>query len=500
MNLSNIRRQRQAIERSLCIDSLRYFFVAAWPHMEPTIALLPSVAIDGMCAAGQALAEGRIKRLANSTCPGTSKSLFWSVAFPAWIELREGGRERIMVGSYAWAFATRDSRRCRDLMQTDWYRSLVDGEWEIREDANRNDDFWTTTTGRRLITSVEGKSTGERCSWQIMDDTLSAADALSTSAKAEAVRWVNQVLPSRLQDQRTDPRVMVGQRLAVDDTIAEAIRQGWPYLYLPAVLGPCPELGIDEETEPCELRDDAGELIWRDPRAPGEHIVELLDIPALVRLKQELGSSAFAAQYLQRPADDSSALIRRAWWRFHGDGRDVRPAGCDVELPVVDTPDRFDRITIAVDLTFGSVTGDYAVCSAWGAVGPDRYLLAHWRKRAGFEESLAAITQMARDYPSAKVLVEKAANGAASIEMLRKKMPNVVAQKPIGKKMQRLGAIAPTVESGHCYLPLGMPGLADFVEELAGATKHDDQCDVTAYAVLDLNSAPMRVLHGGLTG
>lgn len=489
---------QRAAHRELLTRSFARFFRAAWPYMEPTVPLMPSVAVDGMIAAGQAVAEGRIQRLAVSTCPGTSKSLVWSVAFPAWLMLRLHGGARIMVGSYAWAFATRDSRRCRDLMQTDWYRGLVNEQWQIRDDANRNDDFWTTATGRRLITSTEGKSTGERCSWQIIDDALSAADSLSSAAKLEAVRWVNQVLPSRMQDQRTDPRVMVAQRLCVDDPIADVIRQGWKYLCLPAVIGPCPELEVGEDVEPCVLLDDSGREVWRDPRKPGEPIVALLDVPALVRLRAGMTSSAFSAQYLQRPADDSAALIKRTWWRFYGEGK--RPAGCDETTEARELPDRLDRITIAVDLTFGSTTGDFAVCSAWGARGPDRYLLAHWRKRAGFEESLAAIEQMARDYPSAKVLIEKAANGAASIEMLRKRIPNVLAQKPLGKKLQRLGAIAPTVEAGNCYLPLGMPGLGDFVEELAGATKHDDQCDVTAYAVLDLNTTSTRVVHGGLTG
>lgn len=422
--------------------------------------------------------------------PGTGKSKLVAVGFPAWLLLRSCGQARVMVGSYSFDFAKRDSQFCRDLVQSDWYQALIAGEWQIRDDANSKDDWWTTTAGRRLVTSVEGKSTGERCTMQIIDDALNAKDTFSNPAKLEAIRWVDQVLPSRLEDQREDPRVIVGQRLSVDDPISAVLKKGWRYLDLSAVLGPCPELEIGEDVSACELLDDRGALVWKDPRKPGQPIVELLDLPSLARLRVDLGSSAFSAQYLQRPADDSAALIRRSWWRFYAPSdsvRDQRPAGCDETSLPADKPERFDRITVAVDLTFGSVVGDYAVVSAWGARGPDRFLLAHWRKRAGFEESLAAIERMAADYPGAKVLIEKAANGAASIETLRKRIPGVVAQKPIGKKAQRLGAIAPTVEAGNCYLPLGMPGLGEFVEELAGATKHDDQCDVTAYAVLDLN-------------
>lgn len=491
--------------RSIVRESFQAFFREAWPVIEPTRARLPSVAVDAVCAALQAVADGRIKRLAISMPPGTGKSKIVAVAFPAWLLLRTLGQARVMVGSYSFDFAKRDSQFCRDLVQSDWYQALVAGAWGIRDDANSKDDWWTTASGRRLVTSVEGKSTGERCTFQIIDDALNAKDTFSNPAKLEAIRWLEQVLPSRLEDQREDPRVIVGQRLSVDDPISAALKKGWRYLDLSAVLGPCPELEIGEDVTGGVLLDDHGVEVWRDRRAPGEPIVELLDVPSLQMLRVDLGSSAFSAQYLQRPADDSAAMIRRSWWRFYCPSEDTRsdaqrPSGCDETTAAVDRPDRFDRITIAVDLTFGSVTGDYAVASAWGARGVDRFLLAHWRKRAGFEDSIAAIEQMHRDFPTAKVLIEKAANGAAAIETLRKRIPGVVAQKPIGKKLQRLGAIAPTVESGHCYLPLGMPGLGEFVEELAGATKHDDQCDVTAYAVLDLNAGRIKHVDGGEVG
>lgn len=494
MNPANTERVRLALLRSILSESLAEFFAYFWPAMEPTRAMLPSIALDAMCAAGQAVADGRIKRLAVSTCPGTAKSLFWAVAFPAFLLLRTHGRARTMVGSYSWGFAMRDSARCRDLVQSERFQEVLDGEWEIRADANHKDDFWTTATGRRLITSVEGKSTGERCTWQIIDDALSAASVFSIADKLEAIRWLNQVLTSRLEDQRVDPRVIVGQRLCVGDPIDEAIRQGWKYLYLPAVLA--------DGEEGCVLLDDHGVEVWRDPRAPGEPIVELLDPPALAGLRVALGSNAFAAQYLQKPTDDSAALIKRTWWRFyrpeHVRGDVPRPAGCDEVSEAVEMPAHFERITIGVDLTFGSKTGDYAVAQAWGASRGGRYLLAQWRERAGFDESIKAIKRLKATYPNAKIVIEKAANGAAVIETLSKEIPGVVAVKPIGPKAARIGAMGPTVESGACYLPLGASWLGDFVEELAGATTHDDAADAAAYSLADLNrqAVPSAALGG----
>lgn len=294
----------RAARRELFARSFAHFVRYFWPVVEPTRDLLPSVALDGMCAAAQAWADGRIKRLAVSTCPGTAKSVVWAVMLPAFILLRTGGAARVMVGSYSWGFATRDSQRCRDLVQSPQYRELA--EWTIRDDANHKDDWWTTATGRRLITSVDGKSTGERCTWQIIDDALSAADIFSNPAKLEAIRWVNQVLTSRLEDQRSDPRVIVGQRLCDDDPIADVLRRQWRYLELPAVL--------DEGRAGCVLLDDAGIEVWHDPRKPGEPIVELLDLPALERLRLELGTLAFSAQYLQRPLPAGGGMFKRSWF------------------------------------------------------------------------------------------------------------------------------------------------------------------------------------------
>ena len=60
----------------------------------------------------------------------------------------------------------------------------------------------------------------------------------------------------------------------------------------------------------------------------------------------------------------------------------------------------------------------------------------------------------------------------------------MIAVNPIGAKLARIAAIAPQVESGACHLPLGVPGIADVVEELAGATRHDDLCDAAQRCAL----------------
>jgi predicted phage terminase large subunit-like protein len=454
-----------ALERELMRRSFRSFVARAWPVMEPTRPLLPSVAVDGIAAALQAVADGRIRRLAIACPPGVSKSLLAAVAFPAWLMLRTSGAARVMAGSYAWDLASRDSRRCRDLVESAWFRSLVAGAWAVRDDADRRDDWWTTASGRRLVTSTGAKALGERATIQVLDDVLSGADVHSPAKRKEAVRWMSEVLPSRLEDPERDPRVIVGQRLHVDDPMALAIDQGWRVLALPAVLAPT--------DDPCELFDDRGEMVWRDPREVGEPLVTLLERDALARLKLELGSSAFAAQYLQRPQDDSASMFPRRCF-----------ARTWLELP-----ERFERVVISLDASFKETsTSDYAVVQCWGAHGGDRYLVEQWRRQAGFVDTLAALRAMAFRHPHAKVLVEGAANGVAVLDQLRREMPGVVEVRPDGGKVARAASVQAIVESGAVLLPANAPWADAFVDEVSAFphVKHDDQTDAMVYALREL--------------
>lgn len=460
--------QLAALERSLERDVLagdfRRFVERFWPVIEPGRPLLPSVATDALCAVLQAAAEEG-GRWAISCPPGVSKSLLCAVAWPAWLLLRSGGRERIMAGSYSWEFASRDSRRCRDLIESAEYQALVGNAWSLRADANTRSDYWTTAGGRRLITSTEGKSTGERVNVQIMDDVLSAADAHSEAKRRDATRWVNEVLPSRLDDPERATRIMVGQRLHPADPIATAIEQGWHHLNLPALA----------TEEPCELRRADGSLIWRDPRSPGEPLFSLLGRDALDRLKQELGSAAFAAQYQQSPRDEEAAMFKRAW----------------LERRWTELPD-LDRTVIALDASFKeSSSADFAVIQAWGSKGGDRYLLEQWRKQAGFSATKEALAAMASRYPFAKIVVEEGANGHAIVDALSRELPAIVPVKPEGGKLARAASVQAIVESGALVLPQHAPWLEAWLDEVTGFpnVKNDDQTDAMVYALRALQTS-----------
>lgn len=493
-------RERRLINQKLK-RSFRFFWDYFWPVIEPTREQMPSVAVDGITKALQAVAEGRIKRLAIECPPGVGKSKLGPVAFPAWMLLRSGGRARVMAGSYTQPFAERDSMFCRDIISSSQYQECVAGKWELREDANAKNDYHTTASGRRLIASITGKATGERCTIQLLDDVLNAIDATSPAKKKEARRWVNDVLPSRLEDQRSDARVIIGQPLAIDDPIADVLRRGWKHLRLPVIRR------ADEPA--CVLYDDQGAEVWRDDREPGQPLLDLLDDTGIANLKSDMSPGAYRTQYELRRGDDANATFKRTWWRWYyqrsQDADAQRPAHTDTQTKAVPMPASFDRVVITADLTFGSLVGDYASVQAWGESGANLYLLKARRGRVGFDTSMEWILEFRDLFPGALVAVEKAANGHAVLEKIRQKIRNVKALKPWGKKAQRHAAASPTVMAGNCYLPLGevfeevdeegtveMVDATEMVEECAGATAHDDQLDSCSYAVLEMELRPAK--------
>lgn len=468
------------IAAELARRSLLRFTSDAWHVIEPTRPLLPSIAFTALCAALDAVGRGKLQRLAVICPPGVSKSLIGAVAFPAWLLFITGGRARVMCGSYSWSFAERDSRRCRELIASPWYQSLVNGAWDIKSTAaDRVDDFSSSMGGRRLIVSVGGKALGERCTFQVVDDALSGSDTYSPSAKAEAARWISEVLPSRCEDPEHDPRVIIGQRLATDDPLSVAIAQGFSVLQLPALLA--------DGDAPCELHDDTGALIWRDPREPGagEPLLSLLGVDALQRLKLELGSAAFSAQYMCKPHDDSSAMFKRAWLTRRW-----------TELPT-----QVSRTVIALDASFkAGSSSDYAVIQCWMSKGADRFLVEQWRRQAGFADTLEALKEMIARHPSAKVLLELAANGHAIYEQLRAEVPSVFGVKPHGdSKLGRASSVQAIVEGGAVVLPSNAPWVDAWIDEVTSfgaGSKRDDVVDAMVYALRELQTSGAGQLIG----
>lgn len=468
-DLERARRYRLGLLRSICRDSFRDYVTHLWPQIEPTRALVPSVAVDGVCAALQAVAEGRIRRLAICQPPGTSKSLLGAVAFPSWLELITEGKARIMCGSYSHRFAERDAIKCREVIRSREYRELVGGAWGIRADVgDRFDDVWFTGGGRRVIVSP-ANSMGERCTMQIIDDALSGDASYSATERKKAERWVAQMLPSRLEDQERDQRVIMGQRLAEDDPPGWAIRAGWKLLDLPAIL--------DVNDIPCVLTDDDGVLVWRDLRKPGEPLSELLGVEALRKLRADMGSVAFSAQYLQKPLPAGGGMFKREWFRDK----------------IVDRAPDDGRAVRGWDLAATADESAAATCGVKLRIVNGRIYIEHCRWLQGSAHAVEdAILECANsDGRSVPIDIpqDPGQAGKAQKAYLASKLHgfDVRFSPETGSKEVRAQPFAAQCEAGNVYLVRG-PWNEAYLDELEGfpASKWKDRVDATsrAYAAI----------------
>ncbi len=453
------------------------------------LAYPDNTASRALCAAFQAVADGRIWRLLVAIAPGIGKSTMLAL-YAAW-RLARRADWRALHAMAAAADANRESLRVRRLVQHEDFVAMFPVV-ELAVDEATVAAWATTKGGRYFALGLDGAITSKRVLELVVDDPMTAADRHSRTERERVWAWLDESAMSRLDGDRA-PVIIVTQRLDRDDIHARCLAAGGWVMLEPAA---------ERDGQGGELRDHAGELVWTDGRAPNDLIApQMLSVEKLAGLSK----SVRMTQYQQRPDEDAGSSISRSAWRFHApEGANPlaeRPRGCapPETSPTVAVPMRFDAMVISIDPTFGGTktSNDFAAIHVWGATftgtvyGSGRYLLARWHRRAKQLEQRLAVKQLRKEYPNATILVELTAGGAGMVEELEgegiKNIEGVTVGSHTGGKAARLDNISPIIDQGLTYLPIGMPDLQGFVDELAGMTTHDDDQDAAAQAIHWLN-------------
>jgi hypothetical protein len=243
---------------------------------------------------------GRCQRLLITLPPRSLKSLFASVAPPAFVLGHDPARKLICV-SYASELAVAHANSFRAIVNTRWYQDLFPG---MRVDSRKDTETEVRTTqgGFRLTTTVGGSLTGRGGSIIIIDDPIKAADAHSEAARIKVTTWFDETLQSRLDNKRTDAIILVMQRLHVDDLAGHVLKAGgWTHLDLPTISEHRQEVRLGPDRFHVRPPDDVLHP-EREPR-------EVLEV-----LRASMGSAAFSAQYHQRPVPAGGNLIKWKWF------------------------------------------------------------------------------------------------------------------------------------------------------------------------------------------
>jgi hypothetical protein len=127
---------------------LKEFVMQAWPILEPETHFVDGLHINAICSHLQAVTEGRIQNLIINVPPGHAKSLLVGVFWLAWVWI-DHPHTRWLFNSYREPLATRDSVKCRRLIESDWYQKNWGGCFQLTGDQNQKNRFENDRTGYR---------------------------------------------------------------------------------------------------------------------------------------------------------------------------------------------------------------------------------------------------------------------------------------------------------------------------------------------------------------
>src|SRR5437762_2824184 len=197
------------------------FVVQAWPILEPQTEFVDGLHVDAICSHLQAVTEGHIGNLIINIPPGHAKSLLTSVFWPAWVWI-DHPEARWLFSSYREPLATRDSVRCRRLIESAWYQQRWGDRYQLSDDQNQKSRFENTRTGYRVVVPMSA-GTGERGDYVVVDDPHSVDQAESDTERRSAIEWWNGSMATRLNDFATGHRIVIMQRLHETDLTGDLL-------------------------------------------------------------------------------------------------------------------------------------------------------------------------------------------------------------------------------------------------------------------------------------
>jgi predicted phage terminase large subunit-like protein len=425
--------------------------------LNPGSPYLPNWHISAIARLLERVWRGESRRLIINMRPRHLKSLTVSVAFPAFLLGHQPWR-RIFAISYGDELSLKHALDFRSIVESPWYRRVFRNMQIAR---SLQDEVWTTAQGFRRSTSVYGTLTGLGGDVFIIDDPQKPVDAQSDTQRNRLNHWFSNTLLSRLDSKEDGTIIVVMQRVHLNDLSGYLMESGgWEVLSLAAIA---------EQDETIAIGDNEFHL-----HRAGEALrPELESLESLERLRREIGSDVFAAQYQQSPVPPGGAMIRRAWLRYYDK-----------------LPERTYRARILQSWDTAAKDGaqnDWSVCTTWMLLDNCYYLIDVTRGRYEYPRLKATAIALAQEYKPHYVLIEDASTGTAlAQELKRVHFGGATRLLPVERdKIGRLYVNQAKFEAGLVLFPKQAPFLAELEAELLAFPqgKTDDQVDSISQAL-----------------
>jgi phage terminase large subunit-like protein len=319
-------------------------------------------------------------------------------------------------------------------------------------------DKWTSRHFT-LLNGVTYKARGAGCAVRgiverqhrpdlIVVDDIEDDEAVQTPERREKLwRWLITALWNVGGFQGCD-KIVIGTPLHNDCVLRRLSRDGWDYLRRPAL--------------------EDGRPLW-----PGAWSLEALDLR-----KREIGSLAFAQEFLLQPLDEGAHPFRREWFQFY-----------DPTAP----RDGWDVVAF-VDPAIGQKKGsDWFVASVVAVSHPgarlEMRLLEQWSGKLSVAQQVERIAHIARTWRPSQIGVETNAYQDSLRQLVQEhfRRTSVYAEViPItshAQKNVRIRKLSPAVEFGDLRFDAAQHG--DLIAHMCDypSVTHDDFEDSLAGAV-----------------
>lgn len=434
------------------------FLHRAMRMLNPGTPFLPNWHIEAIAFQLDRVRTGEVTRLIINMPPRYLKSIMVSVAFPAFL-LGHEPRKKIFGISYGADLAAKHATDFRAVIESAWYRRAFPKMQLARAIGG---DIYTTKRGFRKATSVHAALTGLGGDIFILDDPQKPEDAQSETLRNSVNQWFSNTLRSRLDNKEKGVIIVVMQRVHLNDLTGHLVETSddWTVLDLAAIAE-------EDEDIPIGLgkvhQRQAGEALH-----PGYESLHTLQ-----KLRTELGSEIFSAQYQQMPVPPGGAIIHKEWLRYY----DAAPEP-SYKTKIIQSWD-----TAAKD----GANNDWSVCTTWLLVDRKHYyLLDVTRDRFDYPRLRNKAIALAERYAPSTILIEDASTGIALSQELRQSGIFVVKAIPVDRdKANRLWVQQAKFEAGYVHFPRQAPWLPALEAELLAfpQAKHDDQVDSLSQAL-----------------
>ena len=236
--------------------------------------------------------------------PRFGKTGMVSEEFPAYCLGHLPDCEFILT-SYGKPLARKNAARCKQIMNTEWYRKMFPvTEIVSKRGSDGADDHYTTTAGGcvyatgaggPIIGFGAGKLRDGFGGAFIIDDPVKAREARSSVVRENTIHWYLEDAKTRRNSDHT-PMIIIAQRLHPDDLAGYVLTNEpdeWHHYSIPALQ--------DDDTAAWEERKGTADLL----------------------AMRDVDPFTFYTQYQQQPISPGGQVLKEKWWKTYDDLAEV---------------------------------------------------------------------------------------------------------------------------------------------------------------------------------